>query len=152
MKSCMLIVFSALLLIACRQGATGTTAESPDISGTWQLVTSKIISGSDTVVTFPVKNQEMIKLFNGTHFAFFRHDLGKGAGEGAVFEAGGGTYTLSGNRYSEHLSYCSAREWENRDFSFNLALRSDTLIQQGIEKIDSLGVNREIIEIYTRKR
>ena len=68
------------------------------------------------------------------------------------FDAGSGTYTLDGEAYSEHLAYCNYREWENRDFHFNLRVHNDTLIQTGIEKIDSLNINQEILEIYVKKR
>ncbi|TWV99211.1 hypothetical protein [Chitinophaga pinensis] len=48
-----------------------------------------------------------------------------------------GTYTLVGDKYSEHLEYCSYRGWENQDFSFKMEIRNDTIIQSGEEKIDS---------------
>lgn len=91
----------------------------------------------------------MIKLFNDTHFAFLRHDLAKGKDSAtAIFTSGGGTYTLTGNDYTEQLEYCSYRPWEHSTFHFTLHRNGDTLIQKGIEKIDSLNVNHEIVETY----
>lgn len=105
----------------------------------------------DTIDTSPVKSVEMIKIINDTHFAFFKHDLNQGKKIEAVFDAGAGTYKLSGETYTENLEYCNLRDWENHSFDFTLKLTADTLTQRGIEKIDNLNVNREIIEIYVRK-
>ena len=80
----------------------------------------------------------MIKIINATHFSFLNHDLKKGTDSTAIFSAGGGRYTLSGDQYTEHLEYCSYREWEGNTFSFTLAIAGDTLIQQGVEKIEDL--------------
>lgn len=152
MKLTLSTLFCTVLFAACNAPRTTEPPKAePPLTGTWQLVASKIIIKGDTTPTFPIEGQEMIKVFNGTHFSFFKHDVNKGKGPNAVFDAGAGTYTLSGNNYSEHLSYCNYREWENRDFTFNVVLKDDTLIQSGIEKIDSLNINQEIIEVYIRQ-
>jgi len=57
---------------------------------------------------------------------------------------------LVDSSYTEHLEFCSAREWENNDFHFTISIRNDTLIQTGIEKVESAGVNRLNIEKYVR--
>ena len=151
MKLFTLITLSALALTSCTgQPETAKKASEQSINGTWKLVSAKIITKGDTVNTFPVENQEMIKEFNDTHFSFFKHDINKGKGKGAIFDAGSGTYTLTGNKYEEHLQYCSYRDWENLKFSFTLKRTNDTLVQSGIEKIDSLNVNHEIVETYVR--
>jgi len=79
-----------------------------------------------------------------------RHDLSKGKGQNAIYTAGGGTYSFKGNKYTEHLEYLNARDWEGRSFDFTVQFKHDTLVQKGIEKIDSLNVNHEIIETYVR--
>ncbi|PYF72578.1 hypothetical protein [Pedobacter nutrimenti] len=142
-----------LLLAACngKQPAEKEKTKSL-LSGTWKLISAQTIKGKDTLLTYPVPGQQMIKMFNESHFSFVKHDLNKGKGPNAVFDSGAGTYTLSGEDYQEHLTFCSYRDWENRDFKFKLQFKNDTLIQKGIEKIDSLKVNHEIIEVYTRIR
>jgi hypothetical protein len=121
------------------------------INGTWRMFAAKMIKGTDTTSTFPVEGQEMIKIINNTHFAFFKHDLKHGTDSAkAVYDTGGGTYTLVGDVYTEHLDYCNYREWEDKSFTFNLQIKQDTLIQKGIEKIEGLQVNQEIIEMYVR--
>ena len=109
-----------------------------------------MIEKGDTVVTDYTKNISFLKIINDTHFAFLQHDLNKGKDSTAVFVSGGGNYSLTDSLYIEHLEYCSARDWEGNDFTFTIAIKDDTLIQSGIEKVESAGVNRVNIEKYIR--
>jgi len=120
------------------------------LPGTWELISGTTITKGDSLVVDYTKNQRMIKIINKTHFAFLRHDLGKGKSPDAVFESGGGSYTLVGDKYTEYLEYCNLREWEGKKFQFTIAIKKDTLIQRGIEKVEEAGINREIIERYRR--
>jgi hypothetical protein len=152
-----LFALSCLVLgiSSCQSSTSSEVSASPgSVNGTWQLVSNIIITKGDTVVAYPVKgkNDVMIKLFNDTHFSFFRHDTLQGKTANPVYDTGAGTYTLVGNDYTEKLEYCNYREWENHEFKFKLTIKGDTLRQQGIEKIDSLNVDREIIETYVRKK
>lgn len=145
MKTKALFAVIAVTLMSCSN-------KEPDVSitGTWKLLTGTLIENGDTMVTGYTNNVSFIKIINNTHFAFIHHDLNKGADSVALFSAGAGRYTLSGNIYTEHLEYCTAREWEGNDFSFTVHVTADSLIQTGIEKIESLGVNRLNIEKYVR--
>ena len=67
-----------------------------------------------------------------------------------MFVAGGGSYSIKDSLYTEHLEYCSARNWEGNDFPFIIQIRNDTLVQSGVEKIESENVNRINIEKYVR--
>ncbi|MES2373786.1 MAG: hypothetical protein V4557_14495 [Bacteroidota bacterium] len=125
-------------------------ASQMPIAGTWKLLTGTLIEKGDTVVTDYTKNTSFIKIINDTHFAFFQHDLNKGKDSVPVFSSGGGSYSLSDSTYTEHLEYCSARNWEGNDFTFTITIKNDTLIQSGIEKVESAGVNRVNIEKYVR--
>lgn len=124
--------------------------QSPSIIGTWKLLSGTTIKGQDTVFTEYTKEQEMIKIINASHFAFFRHDLKNGQDSTAFFIAGGGKYSLNGNKYTEHLEYCNFREWENNNFELTYYLKGDSLITRGIEKIESLNVNHVNIEKFIR--
>jgi hypothetical protein len=155
MKPLFALCCLSLGISACQSStSTGDHASQGSVNGTWQLVSNIIITKGDTVVAYPVKgkNDVMIKLFNDTHFSFFRHDTLQGKTAKPVYDTGAGTYTLVGSDYTEKLEYCNYREWENHEFKFNLTIKGDTLRQQGIEKIDSLNVDREIIETYVRKK
>jgi PhzF family phenazine biosynthesis protein len=153
MKLLLLVLSFAVLYSSCKQGSQAKDKGAGNqIVGSWQLVSNIMITKGDTVVAYPVKgkDQVMIKMYNNSHFSFFTHDTKHGKVESPVFDSGAGTYKLVGDNYSEHLEYCNYREWENHDFNFKLTIRQDTLVQRGIEKIDSLNVNREIIETYVR--
>ena len=140
------------LFFACNAAPEGDEPQpsSPAIVGTWKLLTGTLIEKGDTAVTDYTKNVSFIKIINDTHFAFIQHDLTKGKDSGAVFSSGAGTYSLKDSIYTERLEYCSAREWEGNDFTFTLNLTNDTLIQRGVEKIESAGVDRLNIEKYVR--
>lgn len=138
------------LLISC----TGKNSDTPSasIEGTWKLLSGTLIENGQEVITDYTKDVSFIKIINETHFAFLQHDLNKGKDSMSVFVAGGGRYSFENDRYTEHLEYCSAREWEGNDFSFTITLKGDTLTQTGVEKVENLGVNRVNIEKYLRVR
>lgn len=118
--------------------------------GTWKMVSSVLIEKGDTINTEYAKNLSFIKIINESHFAFLQHDLRKGKDSTAMYSSGGGSYRLVGNSYTEHLEYCSARNWEGNDFKFTITIKGDTLVQKGIEIVESAGINRENTEQYVR--
>ena len=145
-----LVMISSLLLSCGNNSHQGKT--SADLQGTWQLISGTIIENGDTTTTDYTNINPMIKIINGTHFAFLNHDLLKGKDSTALFTAGGGRYELNGDQYTEHLEYCSDRAWEGNDFQFTVKIQNDTLTQRGIEKIENLEMNRLNIEKYIRVR
>jgi hypothetical protein len=150
MKTKIVIVIIAMAIMSC-------TARKPDpfpysIEGTWQLISGTLIEKGDTTVTDYTKNISFIKIINDTHFAFLQHDLKKGQDSSAVFVSGGGRYTLDGSSYTENLEFCSARNWEGNNFKFTISINADTLIQYGVEKVESMGVDRVNIEKYNRMK
>ena len=140
------------LLVSCGAGTGENSSMAPPktIMGTWRLLTGTIIEKGDTAITDYTKNVSFIKIINESHFAFIQHDLNKGKDSPAVFVSGAGRYSLTDSLYTEHLEYCSARNWEGNDFAFKVVIKGDTLIQSGIEKIESEGVNRINIEKYVK--
>ena len=127
-----------------------TTVAAMPIEGNWELVSGTMIDKGDTTNTDYRKNQRMIKILTASRFAFLQHDLTKGKDSTAVFGAGGGTYTLVGDQYTENLEFCNAREWEDKSFHFTVTISNDTLIQQGVEKVEATGTDRYITERYVR--
>jgi hypothetical protein len=151
MKAILFLLISSTLL-SCG-AATNKEVSKPSlkpIAGTWRLLKGEIIQKGDTTVTDYTKNVSFIKIINDTHFAFVQHDLKKGKDSAAVFSAGGGRYSLTDSLYTEHLEYCSAREWEGNDFSFTISFKGDTLVQRGVEKVEGAGVNQINTETYVR--
>ncbi|RYZ52435.1 MAG: hypothetical protein EOO14_16755 [Chitinophagaceae bacterium] len=152
MKKFTVLLLAGILLYSCKEAASvaDTKKNALPLIGTWQLLEGRVIEKGDTLLTDYTKNVSFIKIINQTHFAFLQHDLSRGKDSAAVFVAGGGTYTLKDSLYTENLEYCSAREWEGNDFSFTVTVNGDTLIQQGIEKVEAAGIDRINREKYVR--
>ena len=152
MKNKILFISISVIFLSCNSPVQTTEAASSKkpIEGTWKLLTGTLIEKGDTVVTDYTKGKAFIKIINDDHFAFLTHDLNKGKNADSMFSCGGGGYEFHDSSYTEHLEYCNDRQWEGNDFSFTVTINNDTLIQKGIERIDSLGVNRLNIEKYIR--
>jgi hypothetical protein len=144
------IILPILILFCISCADKNATSPQNQIEGTWKLISGTLIEKGDTTVTYYDKNISFIKILNQTHFAFLQHDLSKGKDSAAIFVAGGGKYSLINDSYTEHLEYCSARDWEGNDFSFTITIKGDTLTQSGVEKVENLGIERLNIERYMR--
>ena len=149
MKKVFLILILPVVITACTESPRNDVQSANEVSlkGTWKLLSGTLIEKGDTIVTDYTKDRSFIKIINDSHFAFLNHTLRKDTTD---FSAGGGTYSLSGNTYTEQLEYCSAKEWEGHDFSFTVTITGDTLIQSGVEKIENEEINRVNIEKYIR--
>lgn len=149
-----LSVYTVVIMILCscesKTAARNTATSTSPLVGTWKLLSGTLIEKGDTVVTDYTKDKSFIKIINETHFAFLQHDLKKGVDSMPVFGAGGGSYSLAGDKYTEHLEYCNARNWEGHNFQFDIKISGDTLVQSGVEKIESEGIDRMNIERYVR--
>ena len=150
-------IITALILIGSALASCTMKPENPlgsktpsPIVGTWQLISGTTIEKGDTVITDYTKKLSFIKIINDTHFAFLKHDLKKGKDTTAVFEAGGGRYSLTDSVYTEHLQFCNDRAWEGNDFTFHIVIQNDSLTQTGVEKVEKINIDRLNIERYVR--
>jgi hypothetical protein len=152
MKIKIVFVIIVIALMSCLGKKDSNISKTSTIlvAGTWKLIKGTLIEKGDITITDYTKNISFIKIINDTHFAFLQHDLKKGQDSDAVFVAGGGRYTLTDSSYTEHLEYCNARNWEGNDFKFTITVKGDTLIQTGVEKVESEGINRVNTEKYIR--
>lgn len=142
MRQLLLLIFS-LFLLGCYK------EKEPSIVGTWELISAKTIT-KDSTFSSVRPNEKMIKIINNTHFSFLRHDLNKGKDSLATYVAGGGTYTFKNGKYTEYLEFLNYREWEGNEFHFNAKIANDTLTIEGIEKVEDLGVEHKIVEVYKK--
>jgi len=145
--SLFLVFISIMLSCTEKPKKEQEISDAISVKGTWKLLTGTLIEKGDTVVTDYTTGRSFIKIINDSHFAFLSHTLRKDTTD---FSAGGGSFTLSGNNYTEHLEYCSAKEWEGHDFTFTVTINGDTLIQSGVEKIEAEAINRINTEKYIR--
>ena len=151
MKQLVATIVVAMLISCNDKSQSDNKTQVNSLQGTWKLLTGTVIEKGDTTITDYTKGRSFIKIINASHFSFIMHDLSKGKDSlSAEFSAGAGTYSLNGNNYTEHLEYCNAREWEDHDFTFTVAISGDTLIQSGVEKIEAEGINRINTEKYIR--
>ena len=152
MKRLFRVIAVLMLFLASNACDVANNVQKTDqllLKGTWKLVSNTIIQGEEVEVQSLADN-EMIKIFNEDHFAFFNHSKGHVPDSVRFFTAGSGPYTLKGNTYEEKLEYCSAKSWEGLSFTFQMEVKGDTLIQSGEEVVEEEGVNRKIIEKYVR--
>ena len=143
MKKLFSLGLTVFVISCANQQAPEPALASPTslpIEGSWKLLSGTIIEKGDTVVTDYNTTISFIKIINKSHFAFLKHDLKGGKDSTASFGAGGGSYTLNGDNYTEHLEYCNDRNWEGHHFSFQVTISNDTLIQSGVEKIEAQGI------------
>jgi hypothetical protein len=140
------LLFVSCLLFSCSSPSSNTIR----INGTWQLLTGTTVTKGVASVTDYTKGQRMIKIVNDTYFAFLKHDLNSPKDSSNHFDAGGGSYTLVGDQYTEHLDYYTDKNWEGKPFTFTVSIVNDTLIQRGLEKVENEGIDRQIIEKYIR--
>lgn len=145
-------IIAILILSACNSTTEQkqTAEKTIPLQGTWKLLKGIIIDKGDTTTTDYNINKSFIKIINDSHFSFLLHDLNKGKDSLATFSAGGGRYTLKDSLYTEHLEYCSDRQWEGNDFTFTITIANDTLTQTGVEKIEGTDINRLNKEVYVR--
>lgn len=144
-----LLAMLLVIIFSCNNKEHHEEANS-DLVGTWKLVSATVIQDQDTSITDFTKGQEMIKIINKTHFAFLRHDLNHGKDSTAIYAAGGGSYSVKGNIYTENLAYFNNREWEGNSFDLEYKIVGDTLFTTAVEKIEKLGVNHLNIEKFVR--
>lgn len=148
-KAASLCLIGCVLLSGCQNGSSEINPPSTNpLIGTWQLIEGRLTDNGQTTITHYTGDTSFIKIINPSHFAFLQHDSKKDST--GFFSAGGGHYTLKDSIYTEHLEYCNARNWEGNEFPFVVKINGDTLIQSGVEKIDSLGINRVNTEIYLK--
>ncbi|OOG74180.1 hypothetical protein [Flavobacterium sp. A45] len=149
MKIKLPLLLIAIISCSCSVNQNKTNQNDLPIIGTWELISATTTEKDSTFSTFDPK-LKMIKIINPDHFSFFQHDLTMGKEPNPKFSAGAGRYTLVNDNYTEYLEYFSNRAWENNKFEFKVSIKNDTLIQQGLEKVEKLGVDRIITEKYKR--
>ncbi|HTI10997.1 MAG TPA: hypothetical protein VL832_20645 [Puia sp.] len=150
MKYTITILAAISLLSSCNPKPKEDPSTALRLNGTWQLVSGTTITKGVPTVTDYTKDQKMIKIINDSHFAFLRHDTNPPKDSTNHFDAGGGSYTLVGDQYTEHLDFYSSKAWEGGTFKFTVSIRNDTLVQRGLEKVEKENIDREIIEKYVR--
>lgn len=149
--SLVLSIVILAIIISCgekekaKENKVISVAGNNEIMGTWLLVYGETRTG-DSIEIKDLSNTKFIKILNKDHFAFFNQLEGTDEG----FYGGGGTYTLNGKSYVERLDYVGVKELRGEEFSFELEVKGDSLIQSGLEDVPEAGIKRHIVEKYIR--
>ena len=106
----------------------------------------------------------MVKLFTEKHFSFYSKTANRTVYSAAVtdeerlqssktLDAGGGSYDLHGDIYTEHVTYCTYPNYEGKSISFQISLEQNRLIQEGDYPLIDLGFAEQdgyVKEVYQR--
>ncbi len=155
---------SYIVLIIQIKGLTMLKRE--DIIGEWLLVDAQMIVDGEVQNTFN-KDRKMVKLLTECgRFSFYSKTEQRLAFSAEVtdqerllgsktLDTGGGTFDLDDNIYTEHVTYCSYPNYEDKSIDFTLSLEGDKLIQEGPYPLKMLGFadkDAYVKEIYQRIR
>jgi hypothetical protein len=126
MKTARAMVTVALTAVAFAGAQTGhTSTERNKIEGTWEHVFPDPESTQK-----PPEGIKHIKLIAGQHFVWVWYDSVKGNPQ----YTGGGTYTLTGDSYTEHINFINVKDADkfvDKDQPFTIKLEGDTLTISG---------------------
>ena len=136
--------------MACTNENDKKNEIAAQLPGSWRLLSAITVENGQKKISDYTKDQEMIKVINGSHFSFLKHDFKLNKEGKNNFDAGGGRYQLIGDDYTEFLDFYNDKNWEGKSFNFKIRIDKDTLIQTGVEKVESAGVDRTITEKYVK--
>jgi len=153
--ACIAVVL-CLTLLGCDSGKQNR------VEGAWELVTVKETS-PDTTIDYSKTGLRQIKIITKTHFAFLNQKTGdeKFTGEGTdeqllkrakTFYAGGGTYSLDGDSYTEHIEFFSNPNFVGMSIPFKIKIEGDRLIQTGTMPYKAAGLRDRDINLYEEYR
>jgi hypothetical protein len=120
---CALLAITAPLAFAWAQQDDKADA-SNTIAGAWQMVSYNYGKSG----RLP-KGSKEVKLISGKHFAWVLY-----SNKGITLANGGGTFSLTGNSYVEHLDYADRQDSPliGHDQRFTINLSSDTMKTAGV--------------------
>ena len=129
------------------------------LEGAWELVDAKYTPADPT---FSLSSQRQIKLLTKTHWAFLSQErsapkLTSGSdaellAAAKTFGAGGGTYTLDGDTYTEHVEFFATPNFVGASIKFKIKWVGDEWIQTGTLPLKALGLGDKDMELYEKYR
>ena len=141
-----------------RRVNTANHTNPPYLSGTWDMTSLQV--GFQATQYVPENNPIIFKkLLNDTHFATIRYNL-----NGGVVFVNGGTFTLDGDTYTEHLLFSSPNHaTTHTDVEFSINIREDefdmstvwengTIYSESFRRMDPASARYVRIGIPTQER
>jgi len=135
MKKALLVSAIAFAAVSLARSQTrGSRSMKRQLDGTWELVSGQQLP----------KGARGIKIISGGHFIFVAYDTEKGR----PLYTGGGTYSLNGSSYTEHIDFANdeiADGVVGKDQQFTVNVDGDTFSQSG-----TLSNGNRLSEIWKR--
>jgi hypothetical protein len=134
------VTLMAFSFAAGLQAQEGSQKSSGSHLGTWQLVSFKY--GSQAAFSDFPEGKRRIKLITESHFTWVQVD----ATTAKVTAAAGGTYSLSGNTYTESIDFGLGMDsYSGAKHAFTIRVEGDKFFLSG-----SLADNLKIEEVWQR--
>ena len=154
------IIMSIAIVTAISVGLQGCAPEKASpLEGTWELVDAKYTPADPT---FSLSSYRQIKILTNTHWVFLSQErsapkltTGSDAellAASKTFSAGGGTYALQGDAYTEHVEFFITPNFVGASLKFKIKWEGDEWIQTGTLPLKALGLGDKDLELYERYR
>ena len=157
MRSLIVSIAIGAAIFAGLQGCT--QHKSNPLEGTWELVDAKYTPSDPT---FSLSSYRQIKILTNNHWVFLAQDksspkLTNGSdaellAAAKTFSAGGGTYTLDGDAYTEHVEFFYTPNVVGATLKFKIKFEGDEWIQTGTMPLKALGLGDKDMGLYERYR
>jgi len=130
------------------------------MEGTWDLVEAKYTPPDPN---FNLTEWRVIKTLTKTHWAFLSQKRAAPKltswtndtellAAAKAFAAGGGTYTLDGDTYTEHIDFFNAPNYVGTSVRWKITWEGDEWIQTGVFPMKAFGLGDQDMELYERYR
>jgi hypothetical protein len=151
------LVASLALVAASVIGLPAHAQDKPrSLEGTWELVAARNVPADPN---FSLAKTRQIKIITKTHFAFLSQDrlpakptAAQLAAAAKSFNAGGGTYKLEGDAYTEHIEFFVVPKFVGASITFKVKWEGDEWIQTGTLPLKALGLSDQDVQIEERYR
>ena len=151
------LVLVLILIMSC------TTEKKNKVEGVWEKVSAKITL-PDTTMEFTQDDFKQIKVITKSHFVWIgqqpnRAKFVEGGTDSELlaaaksFGAGGGTYTLEGDIYTEHIEFTLNPNRTGVSIPFTCHIDGDKWIHSGTmprKSIGQQGSDYELCEVWRR--
>jgi hypothetical protein len=159
-KTVVRVSIVAGLLIGLQGCASETASQASPLEGAWELVEARQTPPDPA---FTLAEWRNIKIFTKTHWAYLSQKRAAPKltswtndtellAAAKAFGAGGGTYALEGDTYTEHIEFFAGPNYVGMSLPWKIKWEGDEWIQTGTFPMKSLGLDDHDLELYERYR